>query len=204
MVAARSPVSSRWAAYLGLLVIWFLAGCSPKPQVARYTVPKPESIETPVTPTRPAGGMPPGMGAAKAPSTDNLTFEMPAEWKEKPAGSFNLKAFEVLDGKDRVDITISLAGGDLIQNMNRWRGQIGLAEVSAAEIEAALKPLEVNGLPAQFIEVHQAEDTPNRQTIMGVVVPEGGQTWFIKLRGATSLAERERERFEAFAKSVKW
>ena len=82
--------------------------------------------------------------------------------------------------------------------------QVGLPKATAAEIEAELKPSEVNGLPAKFIEIHQPEDAAKRQSIMGYVVPEGDRMWFIKLRGSSALAEQERENLAAFAKSVKW
>jgi len=181
------------------------AGCQPPPQIARYTVPKPESIETPARePMKPANaGMRPT--PAENSSSENLKFETPTGWKEIPPSSgIILKALEVVDGDQRIEVTISAAGGDFTQNMNRWRSQIGLPEATPAEIEAALKPREINGLPAKFIEIHQPESAANRQSIMGYVIPDGAQTWFIKLRGSTTLAEREREHLEAFAKSVQW
>jgi hypothetical protein len=186
-------------------LVIFLAGCRPEPQIARYTVPKPESIETPAREPK----MPSGAAARPSPSAnpqgENLKFETPAGWREIPPSSgFTLKALEAVKDDQRIEVTISVAGGDMTQNMNRWRAQIGLPEVPAAEIEAAFKPREINGLPGQFIEIHQPESAEARQSILGYVVPEGDQTWFIKLRGSTALAEQERENLEAFAQSVKW
>lgn len=186
--------------YLPLLSTIVLAavGCQPEAQITSYTVPKPESVETPPKkPFRPSAAM------APAPSAD-VQFELPEGWQEIQAKQFTIKAFEVVDGDDRLEITISRAGGQLAANMNRWRGQIGLPETSSEMIEASLQPREVNGQPASFIEMHQAEDAENRQSIIGIVIPEGDQTWFLKVRGSTKLAEREREHFESFAKSVRW
>ena len=186
--------------------IFILSGCTPAPQISQYTVPKPEMIETPVkaagstATSRPSAPRP----QQPAPSTDSLTYDLPAGWKEIAPRPLTLKAFEVVDGEQRIEITISVAGGDLVGNMNRWRGQIGLPPVDDAEIEKALQSREINGLPGKFMEVHQAEDAPARQSILGIMIPEGEHAWFIKLRGHTSLAEREREQFESFAKSVKW
>lgn len=185
--------------YSPLLATIILAavGCQPEAQITSYTVPKPESIETsPKKPFRPMASAP------AAPSAD-IEFELPEGWKEIPAKQFTLKAFEVVDADDRLDITISRAGGKMDDNMNRWRGQIQLPPTTLAEIEAEFKPREVNSLPAQFIEMHQ-KDSEAPQSIIGIVIPEGDQTWFLKVRGSTKLAEREREHFEAFAKSVRW
>lgn len=180
-----------------MLSVLVLTGCEPQAQITSYTVPKPESVETP--PNKPFRPAPP----APAPTAD-IQFELPEGWKEIPAKQFTIKAFEVVDGDDRLEITISRAGGAMDDNMNRWRGQIGLPRVPAAEIEAAFQPREVNGQPGQFIELHQAEDAENRQSIVGIVIPEGDQTWFFKVRGPTKLAERERKNFETFAQSVRW
>jgi hypothetical protein len=181
-----------------------VAGCQPAAKITSYTVPKPETVETP--PNKPAGGggMPPMSRPGAESSADSLQAEAPEGWKEGPPKQFTLKFYEVVDGDERLEISLSRAGGDMSANMNRWRGQIGLPPASSEELEAAFQPREVNGLPAKFIEMHQAEGADNRQSILGVVVPEGNQTWFIKLRGSTKLAEREREHFEAFAKSVRW
>lgn len=175
-----------------------VTGCQPEAQITSYTVPKPELIETPPKkPFRPAP-------AASSSESADIQFELPEGWKEIPAKQFTLKAFEVVDGDDRLDITISRAGGKMDDNMNRWRGQIGLPPTSLADIEASFKPCEVNGLPGHFIEMHQGEKAEARESIIGIVIPQGDQTWFLKVRGSTKLAERERENFDSFAKSVRW
>jgi hypothetical protein len=186
--------------YLPLLstIVVAAIGCQPEPTITSYTVPKPESVETP--PKRPPPSLTP---MASAPST-NVQFDLPEGWREMPAKQFILKAFEVVDGDDRLEITISRAGGRLADNVNRWRGQIGLPSEPAETIEASLKPREVNGKPAHFVEMHQPEGAEKRESIIGIVVPDGDQTWFLKVRGSTPLVEREREQFEAFAKSVRW
>jgi hypothetical protein len=206
MISVCRPVAACW--HFGFLVLatGLLAGCRPEPQITHYTVPKPESVETPAHQPKmpPSSGVRPPVASANSTGED-LQFEAPAGWKEIPPSSgFTMRALEAVKGDERIEVTISAAGGDLTQNMNRWRMQIGLAEATAAEIEAALKPSEVNGLPAKFIEIHQPEDAPKRQSIMGYVVPEGDRMWFIKLRGSTALAEQERENLAAFAKSLKW
>jgi len=190
-----------------------IAGCAPQDQIAHYSVPKPESIETPLIRPSNSGGMPPAMGGglgsgmarpAPAASASDLKFTRPETWTETAGNQFSLKAFEVTDGDDRIEITVSSAGGDLTANMNRWRGQVGLPAASPEELDKAYQPLEVNGQEGKFIEMHGPEDAPKKDSILGAVVVEGDRTWFIKLRGSTKLAERERANFEAFAKSLEW
>jgi hypothetical protein len=195
----------------GLLagVLLTAAGCAPEDEIAHYSTPKPESIETPIT--RPAGmpAMPPGMmpGAGRpspSASADDLQFEKPEGWTEAPGNAFSMKAFEVVDGDKRIEITISAAGGDLTANMNRWRAQVKLPDVSADELAKLYQPIEVNRKEAKFVEFHSPESEGNNESILGAVLEDGDRTWFIKLRGSTDLANREREHFQAFAKSVTW
>ncbi|QDU31937.1 hypothetical protein ETAA8_70990 [Anatilimnocola aggregata] len=204
----RSPIILL-AALTGLVALASFTGCSQQDQIAHYSVPKPETIHTEIK--RPAGApaMPFGMGGGvnRPPAgggSEDLKFEMPEGWTETAGNQFSLKAFEVKDGDEKIDITVSAAGGDLTANMNRWRGQVNLPEATAEDLAKAYKPIEVNGQEGQFIEMHSAADAPQKQSILGVVVVDGDRTWFVKLRGNTALAERERANFEAFAKSLKW
>lgn len=183
-----------------------LAGCQKQDQIAVYSVPKPESIETPIDRPKMPGGMPPMMGkrptAPAAPSSD-LKFDKPEGWQEAAGNAFSMAAFEVVDGEQRIETTVSAAGGDLLANMNRWRSQVGRGEFTADEMAKAFEPLEVNGKPANFIEMH-APEGGKPDSILGVVVVDGDRTWFVKLRGSTPLAKRERENLLTFAKSLRW
>ncbi|WP_254510542.1 hypothetical protein [Anatilimnocola floriformis] len=194
-----------WVIAFGFFFFMTSYALNRRDQIASYTTPKPESIATAVaSPGFPPGGMPPQRVPSKPPPSEDLKFETPAEWKQTAGNQFSLKAFEVVDGSEKVDITVSLTGGELIANMNRWRGQVGLPEFKQEELAEALKPREVNGMSAMFIEMHSPESAPTKKSILGVLVPDGDRTWFIKLIGSTKLAEQERQRFEEFAKSLSW
>jgi hypothetical protein len=197
-----------FAFHPGLLCLTLLSlvGCQQQDQIAVYSVPKPESIETPIDRPKMPAGMPPMMGkrptAPAAPASD-LKFDKPEGWTESAGNAFSMAAFEVVDGDQRIETTVSAAGGDLLANMNRWRSQVGLGEFSADEMAKAFEPLEVNGKPANLIEMH-SESASKADSILGVVVVDGDRTWFVKLRGSTPLAKRERDKLVAFAKSLRW
>jgi hypothetical protein len=198
--------AARLAVWLTAFFIFFIATLAvlyQRDPITSYTTPKPESILTAVASPKLPGGMPPRVPSNPPPSTD-LNVAAPKEWTPTAGNQFSLKAYEVVDGDDRIDITVSATGGELLLNMNRWRGQVGLPDFTQAELADALKPREVNGMSAMFIEMHSPETAANKQSILGVVVPDGDRTWFIKLRGSTKLAEQERQRFEDFAKSLSW
>lgn len=189
---------------IALLVPVLFAGCQQQDQIAVYKVPKPESIETPIDRPKMPGGMPPMMGKRPAAPSSELKFDKPEGWTESAGNAFSAAAFEVVDGDQRIETTVSPAGGDLLANMNRWRSQVGLDEFTAEEMAKAFEPLEVNGKPANFIEMHSPESASKADSILGVVVVDGERTWFVKLRGSTPLAKRERDKLLEFARSLRW
>lgn len=197
--------STAWL--LPLLAFFPFAGCQQQDQIAVYSVPKPESIETPIDRPKMPAGMPPMMGqrpTSPPPAAADVKFDKPEGWNASAGNAFSVAAFEVVDGDQRIETTVSPAGGDLLANMNRWRMQVGLGEFTAEEMAEAFEPLEVNGKPANFIEMHSPAGGDKQDSILGVVVVDGERTWFVKLRGSTPLAKRERENLLAFSKSLRW
>ncbi len=162
-------------------------------------------------PAMPGGMMPPGMGrpspreatpATERPATDakpgESPFNKPAEWTEVPPKQFQLARFTVGEGEQLAEIAVSRAGGDRAANINRWRGQVGLEPLSSEELGNTSQPFEVGSKKGELVEIIAAD-----KTILGVMIPDEGQTWFIKLTGSAATAVKERSRFEAFAKSLK-
>ena len=163
-------------------------------------------------PAMPGGMMPPGMGrtdpheaapAAERPAGgakggSKSPFDKPAEWTEAPPKQFQLARFTVGEGEQTAEIAVSRAGGDRGANINRWRGQLGLNPLSAEELKQTGQPFEVGSKKGELIEI-VVED----RALVGVMIPDGDQSWFIKLTGHAALAAKERSRFEAFAKSLK-
>jgi hypothetical protein len=52
-----------------------------------------------------------------------------------------------------VEVAVSQARGSLLDNVNRWRGEVGLKPVAAAELEQATKSLDVNGVKVTIVDV---------------------------------------------------
>jgi hypothetical protein len=136
-------------------------------------------------------------------SAGPVHFDAPPEWNAAPQNAFSLAAFKVTDGDKAADITISAAGGDLLSNVNRWRGQLGLSPVSAPELADSAQKIDTLGTQADYVELIGPESGGKGETILGVRAAAGGRTWFIKLKGDSELARREKPRFEAFVKSLK-
>lgn len=127
-----------------------------------------------------------------------LTYQVPEGWEELGPGAMGRKAgFRVTDGDRVAETTISTAGGGLLANVNRWRGQVMLEPIDEEQLQ----------IEAQFIAVGDSKGAYFRlvgpqRTILGVVAPVAGDVWFIKLASDNELAEREREHFEQLVKSI--
>jgi hypothetical protein len=152
------------------------------------------------------GAMPPlaaaGLESAKDAGDDEpaeIKYEKPAEWIQVRPKMFTIAAFEAVDGKKRVSITLSSAGGSRLDNVNRWRGQLGLEPQSEDEMNKSLQKFEVGKRTGLLVEL-KGED----RTMLGLMIENGRESVFVKLTGDPELAVKERKRFEAFARSLKF
>ena len=136
-----------------------------------------------------------------------LSYTKPDGWQPAKGSALSKVSFGVADGERRVDITVTdlaVAAGDRLANVNRWRGQIGLAEISANELADTMAKLPIDGETGSYVDLVTPEGAGPRKAILGVIVDHGNQSWFITLKGDAALAAQEKSRFEAFVQSLKF
>ncbi len=135
-----------------------------------------------------------------------LAVEPPEGWQPTALTLFRKAAYEVKDENDpakSVEITVTTgAGGSDLANVNRWRGQVGLPPIAGGELDEAFQGFDVGGHQGRFLELVGPENTSPRKAMYVIMVEADQRLWFIKLIGDAQLAEREKPRFEAFAKTV--
>jgi hypothetical protein len=142
---------------------------------------------------------PAGDGEAEEPETV-IPFKMPEGWTQvRPKNALTMAAFVVKAGSQEANITLSRAGGSKTANVNRWRGQMGLAPQSDAEIVKALEKVKVGSRTGLFVELKN-----EKQTMLGLMLDAGDQTVFVKLTGDPELAIQEKTRFLEFAESLRF
>lgn len=187
---------------LASCVLLCLVGCAPqappRPAPARGL----EPAQTASAPkARPPGPVPSAGGGTR------LTCETPPGWTATPASGMRKLAFEVRDGERSVEVTaidLAASAGGLLPNVNRWRQQIQLGETTQEELDQAVTRIPLAGGEGQYVELQAPEDASPRQATLGVVVIREDRAWFFKLSGDADLALREKERFQAFVKSVQF
>lgn len=150
-------------------------------------------------PNDPQANAPKDTQPGKKSDPSAIGFDKPGEWTAVPPKQFITAAFEVTDGTKELSITVSRTGGSKVDNVNRWRDQLGVGKVSAEEISQSLQKFPVGDRTGQLVEIKS-----DSETLIVVMIEDGEKHVFVKLRGNPELAIRERKRFEAFAKSVKF
>jgi len=142
-------------------------------------------------------------GPRKEPA--QMKYDKPEGWNDAPLVPKSQVTFEARDGERVVTISITRAGGSLAANLNRWRGQVGLNPLPDDELAKSLTKLPIGARTGEFAELTGTDPSSGKEkTILGVIIPDGEATVFVKLSGDPELAARERSRFEAFAKSLKF
>ncbi|HKD36967.1 MAG TPA: hypothetical protein VKB78_09200, partial [Pirellulales bacterium] len=140
-------------------------------------------------------------------SNEAPKFDLPKEWQMGSPDQMRAAVMTVKDGDRAAEVSITPLppfGGGVAKNVNRWRSQLKLPEASEKEIAAMVKPITVGGLEGSYVEIVGPKELAPRETILAVIVRQSDKVWFIKLKGDADLAEREKPRFEAFVKSLKF
>jgi hypothetical protein len=172
------------------------------------------------TPTAGAEALPPSHPpidgasmAAQAPSAPESGakpgWEVPSNWQEVAAGQFLVAKFNIA-GADNSAAAVNVSmspgdGGGLDGNVNRWRRQLGLAELPAGEVAKAVTELTVSEGKATLVDLAGAAGAGGQKTrILGAIVTRGSNTWFYKLMGADQTVEREKNNFLQFVKTARY
>lgn len=139
-------------------------------------------------------------GPTDAAAAPTLTYDTPEGWKPGRMNRFRKAAFVVEDGKEQAETTvIPLRISSLLDNVNRWRREVGLKDIQTEQL-----PKHTQQFMVDSIEGHYVQCVGATRTVLGVLVEYGGQIWFITLKGDNALAKREQKHFEEFAGSIKF
>jgi hypothetical protein len=180
-------------------MIVLLAGCRRDDQIQSYTTPK-ENQPPPASPNPPAAGMMMGADAPGIPvNAAPVHWTTPSGWKEMPPTSIRIGNFVVPGpGDKRAEVSvISLPGevGGTLANVNRWRGEVGLGEITEKDVVSEKTVVDSN--EGNLYEMAG----PTERTVVAVI-PRDGARWFFKIRGDSDVVAGAKPAFLEFLKSV--
>lgn len=123
----------------------------------------------------------------------DLEWKAPAALLPKPNLPLRVASYRFVADGAEADLAISAfpgTTGGLEANLNRWRGQVGLAPLEEEALRNTITPMTVDGI--QLVLVDYA-GTSTR--LIGAVVPHRDGTWFFKLTGSPALLEKAKPVF---------
>jgi hypothetical protein len=171
--------------------------------------------------TPPSGDLPPGHPpvAADGGPVDHtqaapFTFAAPDSWQPQAVSGMRKAAFIVKDGDKQAEITaIDLVASapsiaDPLQNVNMWRGDLGLEPFKEDQVTGVTQKIEVDGKPSNYFELipdaaNPAESKVNQATF-AASVPAGKMIWFFKMKGDRDLVVAQRDNFKSFLESIRF
>jgi hypothetical protein len=176
-----------------------LTGCG-REDVRTYRVPK----ET--TPQLAAADLPADhpdiSGSAVAPA---IAAKVPPDWQEAPLGQMRLASYRVKgkDGKMADISVIPLAGvaGSDIDNVNRWRGQLGLAPVGEAEFGKLGETVQVGSQEGRLYDMAgQNASSGEKNRMLAAILRRPDGAWFFKMVGDDALVAEQKSAFVEYLK----
>ncbi len=130
-----------------------------------------------------------------------LTYKLPEGWSVSPGNSMRLGSFQAGTAESPVDVSVTRfpGGGDILANINRWRGQVKLDPIDDQALAAGTERITIDGREATFAEMI-GEETG----ILAAILEEGDAKWFFKAQGPKDSIVSERQKFREFLNSVKF
>jgi hypothetical protein len=202
----------RWGGIVpvvGALALLAAAGCQ-RDDVRHYRVPKQAGSGEAAAAMPPAAG--PAMGGpAMDPSAVppppavavGLSWTLPKGWTESRTGGMRFATL-VPGVPGKLDVSVIVlpgpAGGE-IANVNRWRGQIGLAPVDEAELGRARKELRSAAAPVALFDF-TSDGAVKTRMVAGIVFARGN-SWFLKMVGDAGPVATARPDFVRFLESLR-
>ncbi len=143
-------------------------------------------------------------GAAAQPpaaSGESLTWTLPEGWEETPNTS-SMRVATIQAGDTEVAITrFPGAVGSLVDNVNRWRSQLGLEPVATAD-DQPMEHFDAAGVHMELMEL--AGPNASSQAMLVVICRRSDMTWFVKMTGDGAAVDAEHRRFRTFAESLRF
>lgn len=156
--------------------------------------PRPEPV------ARPAPAMnDPGSGITS--SAAKFDHTPPSGWTPSAGSSARLASLEVIHESGKLDISVTRFpnGGDLLSNVNRWRGQAELPNVTSDKLGESVTDAQIGGRPGKLVIAKGPA-----LSILAAIVPDGSAQWFFKVQGPTPGVTAEEQHFQQWLESVKF
>ncbi|MFL6588981.1 MAG: hypothetical protein ACJ8M4_02280 [Chthoniobacterales bacterium] len=131
-----------------------------------------------------------------------IKWEVPPGWSPAPASAMRHASFSAEKNGEKADISVVTfpgEGGSDVDNVNRWRQQIGLPAIEANALKSMITPARAGDVPLDMVDM-----TGATARVLAAWTRQGGRAWFFKMTGPATLIEQEKPNFLAFVQSVRF
>lgn len=136
-------------------------------------------------------------------------WNVPSAWKLQPEKPMRFATYRTSADANGPEVIISrfpAAFGNILDNINRWRGQVGLPPVTG-ETGAPPLHLTVGATQADVYDFTGPASTASpvqRIRVVLVPTPDAQTMWFFKLQGPADLVNKEQAAFDEFVLSLRF
>lgn len=179
------------------------SACS-DPKIRTYKAPK--EADQPLPPALAANPNDMTTGAADLPPPPeggDLSWQAPTQWPAKALTSMRKGSHTVPGAGGDADLSIVVlpgAAGGVLDNVNRWRGQVQLKPLAASDLPAESQTVMAGGLSIVVVDLPSPD---GKSRILGGITEVGSNTWFFKMTGPSSTVEAAKADFLAFLTTIK-
>jgi hypothetical protein len=197
----------------------FMLGCN-RDQVSHATPVKTAPAAAPAAPGMPSGmpsGMPvgmPGAGMGAAPDGalpppprpaghGELKWSVPKGWTLTPGTGMRFATLTP-PGPGKAELAVVVlpgAAGGEPANVNRWRGQIGLAPLDDNALAGLRKTVKCKAGTVSLYDFTSEGQVQSRM-ISGLLATADGNTWFLKLTGEAGPVGKAKPEFMRFLETL--
>jgi hypothetical protein len=197
-------VGSRAASISFLAIALLLGACDRSDQQIKvYRVAKaPLEATPPVDAAMPTNASSPSSLSTATPGA-TMTANVPPNWEPQPLSQMRQASFLVHGDNGAVAdvsfVTLGPAAGNILDNVNRWLGQLAQPPLTQDKLAGTIERL----LPTARGDVAIVDlsgqpengDASKDGRIIGAIAPEEGRTSFYKMRGNPALVGAQKENF---------
>jgi hypothetical protein len=181
-----------------------LCGCErDDQQIKVYRVAKAplESTPPPDTSMMPTNASSPSASSLTAPGASNVA-DVPKNWEPQPLSQMRLASFLVRGANGATaDISFVMLGpaaGNVLDNVNRWLGQIKQPPVNEEKLRTMVQPLATKRGDIAVVDLSgepENGDANKDGRIIGAIATDETGTAFFKMRGNAAIVGAEKENF---------
>jgi hypothetical protein len=162
-------------------------------------------LSAPAGPSTTPSSSPPIAGAD---GSTLIKYSAPAAWVKQPIQKeFRIVTFQIPSGATPGEVIVTRfpgLPGSLLDNINRWRGQVGL-EPAADLSSVSPTTITIAGTESKLYSFEGAATGDKPATaIIVAVANHGPEYWFFKLQGPAKVVADQKQAFNDFLSSIQF